>query len=139
MINLNYELNPAEHERLTDVVTKLASNCDGVACDHCVLHYLKFYTEDGVMLTECCDIAEYIKSLVEKMSLKPCKLCGDVPHEYNISTVSDGFVLTHYCSKRICRSASRLERVVTIYGDTREEVIDIWNAGPDDDNNIEEE
>lgn len=139
MINLNCELNPAEYERLTDVVTKLASNCEGVACTECVLHYLKFYTEDGVELTECGDIAEYIKNLVEKRSLKPCKLCGDVPHEYNISTVSDGFVLTHYCSKRICRSESRLERVVTVYGDTREEVIDIWNAGPDDDNNIEEE
>lgn len=139
MINLNYELNAAEHERLTDVVAELASNCDGVACEHCVLHYLKVYNEDGVELTECCDIAEYVQSLIEKTTLKPCKLCGDTPHEYDISELTDGFVLTHYCTKRIRRSESRLERVITVYGDTREEVIDIWNAGPDDDNNIEEE
>lgn len=138
MIKLNYEFNPAEHERLLDVVTKLASNCEGIACTKCILHYLKFYTEDGVELTECADKAEYVQSLIEKTTLKPCKLCGDTPHEFCIAELTDSFVLTHYC-KRIRRSESRLERIITVYGDTREDVVDVWNAGPDDNNNTEEE
>lgn len=139
MIKLNYGVNHDEHERLMDVVTKLASNCEGVVCTNCILHYLKVYNEDGVALTECCDIAEYVQSLIAKTTLKPCKLCGDTPHEYCIEKLTDGFVLTHYCAKKIRRSEARLERVITVYGDTREDVVAIWNAGPDDNNNTEEE
>ena len=61
---------------------------------------------------------------MKETELKPCPFCGKVEDEHSVHTRNDGsWVFSHPCD----RDDGELTIFISVYGKTKEELINRWN------------
>lgn len=83
------------------------------------------------LIIDLCTVIMRIKMERNKMTIKACPFCGNVPKQHIdiIELSANEYTLSHHCPHK----EGELSVCLNVYGKTKEEVVDLWNHRYSDD------